>query len=113
MEKFNAIGAAPGLMKGRLDLGTITDQNDPQIRIGSDGLHGAGDDWSGCVVATHRVQRDLHGSFLLFRHHLATLIVAAVGTDTVRQHGLIALATVLHLNGFDALMTPPFPLTGV
>jgi len=65
------------------------------------------------VIATHRVQRDLHDSFLLFRYHLTALIMAAVGADAVRQHRLVALAAILHLDGFNVLMTPPFSLAGV
>jgi hypothetical protein len=31
----------------------------------------------------------------------------------MRQHGLIAAATVLDLERFDVVVAPPFPLTGM
>jgi hypothetical protein len=66
------------------------------------------------MVAAHRVQRDLHGLLLLFRrYHFAALIIAAVGTDPVRQHRLVALAAVLNLNRFEVEVAPPFALPGV
>ena len=54
------------LASKRFDLGLIADQDNAQVRIGLNGLHGAADDRPGSVVAAHRVQRDLHGLLLLF-----------------------------------------------
>jgi hypothetical protein len=51
---------------------------------------------------------------LLFRRYdFPALVVAAVGTDAVRQHGFVALAAILDGERLDVLMTPPFALAGV
>jgi hypothetical protein len=39
--------------------------------------------------------------------------MAAIGTKAMGQHGLIALAAVLHLNRLYVLMAPPFALAGM
>src|SRR5207245_5593807 len=66
-------------------------------------------------VAAHRVQRYPHRLLLLGLrlHHLAALIVAAIGADEVRQYRLVALVAVLHLRWRDVMMAPPRPLPGV
>ena len=98
----------------RFHLGPIAHQGHAQIRIGGNGLHSARHHRSRCVVAAHRVQRDLHGLLLLFRlHRFAALVVAAVGTDAVRQHRLVALGAILDLQRFDVQMASPLALPGV
>ena len=85
-----------------------------EFGIGRDRLHRAGNDGAGGVVAAHRVQGDPHRLLLLFRRHdFATLVIAAVGADTVRQHRLIALRAVLDLHRLNVLMAPPIALAGV
>ena len=114
VEDLDAVAARRRPARQRLDLGLVADQNDAQVGIGGDRLHGAGDDRTGRMVAAHRVQRDLHGLLLLFRRHdFAALVVAAVGADAVRQHRLVALAAVLDLDRLDVVMAAPFALAGV
>jgi hypothetical protein len=66
------------------------------------------------MIAAHRVQRYLHHLLLLFRgHDFTALIVAAVRADTVRQYRLVALRTVLDLQGFDVKVASAFSLAGM
>jgi hypothetical protein len=54
------------------------------------------------------------GSFLLFHlHYFAALVVAAIRTDAMRQHRLVATAAVLNLQRLDVQVAPPFALPGV
>jgi hypothetical protein len=98
----------------RLNLGLIADEQNAQIGVGGDGLHGAGHDWSRRVVAPHRVQGNEHKLLLLFGlHDFAALIVSAIGADVMRQHRLLAAAAVLDLHRFDVQVTAAFALAGV
>ena len=86
-----------------------------QFGIGGDGLHGAGHDRPGGVVAAHRVQRDSAWltSLLFGRHDLTALVIAAIGTDAVRQHRLFAAAAILNLHRLEVLVAAPLALAGV
>jgi hypothetical protein len=51
---------------------------------------------------------------LLFHGHgLAPLVVAAVGTEAVRQHRLFAIGAVLDLDWFEVQVTASLALPGV
>jgi hypothetical protein len=114
VKDFEPLGSAAGLSQARLNLGTVTDKNDAQFGVRCHSLDRARHDWSGRKIPAHRVQRNLHGSFLLFHlHHFAALIVAAIRTDAMRQHRLVATAAVLNLKGLHVQVAPPFALPGV
>ena len=102
MKKLDAILAVCLIGQGGLDLSALADQDDLDIGIGGNRLHRAGDDRARRMIAAHRVQRDTHGSLLLFhRHDFPALIVAAIRADAVWQHRLIALGAILNLERLD------------
>src|SRR5438067_12020681 len=114
MEDLEPAGWECPRLKARLDLGAVADQEDVEPWVCGHRLHRTGNDRSRCVITPHRVQCDTHGSFLLFhRYDFSVLIVAAVRTDPMRQHRLIASAAVLNLERFNVVVAPPFALAGV
>jgi hypothetical protein len=114
MEDFDSIGCFTDPRQRRLDLGSISNKNDPQLSVRCYSLDGTGDDRLGSMITAHRVKRDLHGSLLSFHHHhFAPLVMTAVRANTVRQHGLITALAILNLHRFYVLMAPSFALTGV
>jgi hypothetical protein len=114
VEDVKAFARAAFLLQASLDLGAVAHEDDPEVRPAGDRLDRAGYDRAGGVVPAHGVQGDLHGLLLLFHvHHGAALVVAAVGADAVRQHGVVALRAVLDLYRLEVVMTPPLALPGV
>src|SRR6516164_2632158 len=113
MENLDPIGG--GSCHAWLDLRAVADKSDAKCGVGLNGLDGTGNNRPGCVITAHRVQRDLHLLFLLLFHvhNFPALIVAAIGANAVRQHRLVALRAVLHLNGLDMQMASPLALPGV
>src|SRR5262249_32044748 len=61
MDEFDAIGL--GRAEMRRNLGLIADENDAEVGIGGDGLHGTGNDGTRRMIAAHRIQRDQHYDF--------------------------------------------------
>jgi hypothetical protein len=69
------------------------------------------------MVAAHRVEGDPHDLLLLFGlffgHHDAALEEPAVRAHPVGQDRLVALLTVLNLDGLSGVVRPPHALLGV
>jgi hypothetical protein len=93
----------------------VADQHDRNTRFLGDGVDGPGHDWSRCVIAAHRVQRDSHGLLPLgfFEDHdLAILIHTAIRADAVRQNRLVAMRAVLHLYRIAMVVASAFAFAG-
>jgi hypothetical protein len=114
VEEIDAFVRSARFLKCGLDLCLIADEDDAEVRVGLHRQNRASDDRFGRMIASHRVQRDLHGLLLLFQHHhLTALVVAAIRAHAVRQHRLFASGAILNLNRLEVLMAPPLPLPGM